>query len=78
MKLPLELLERQETEGFPFAKEISKPFGVLDSVIEWCDHELTDDWRWQLVASSSSTIPGRYIFYFTSGRDYFAFVLKWA
>jgi hypothetical protein len=78
MKLPLELLEHQEIEAYPFSKEISKPYGVLDTIIDWCDHEMLSDWRWQLVSSSSNNSPGRYIFYFTSGRDHFAFVLKWA
>lgn len=77
MKLPLELLDRRETDGYPFAKEISKPYGVLDKIIAWCEQEMLEDWRWQLVQSSSDSIPGRYIFYFTSGRDHFAFVLKW-
>ena len=78
MKLSLELLDYRDTAGYPFAKEINKPFGVLDQVISWCEHEILEDWRWQLVSSSSNDLPGRYIFYFTSGRDYFAFVLKWA
>jgi hypothetical protein len=65
-------------ESFAFAKEIQKPFGRLDEIIRWCEHELEGDWRWQLVQSSSNHAPGRYIFYFDSGRDHFAFVLKWA
>ena len=64
-------------ESFSYAKEISKPWGGLDIVLAWCKTELTGDWRWQLVDVSSDIRPGRYIFYFDSERDFFAFTLYW-
>lgn len=67
----------REKTSFNHAHEIVKPFGVIESVLDWCKSELTDDWRWQLVEMSSDIKPGRYIFYFDSERDYLAFVLKW-
>ena len=64
-------------ESFQYACEINKPFGGLDSVLDWCKSELIHTWRWQLVQMSSDQRPGRYIFYFDSDRDYCAFVMKW-
>ena len=68
----------REKASFNHATEIVKPFGVLESVLDWCKSELQDDWRWQLVEMSSDIKPGRYIFYFDDERDYLAFVLKWS
>jgi hypothetical protein len=65
-------------DSFNHAQEISKEFGVLESVLDWCKEELSADWRWQLVEVSSDRRPGRYIFYFDSERDYLAFIMKWA
>lgn len=64
-------------DSFRYAREINKPFGELDRVLDWCKTELTDEWRWQLVDVSTDQRPGRYIFYFDSERDYFAFTLYW-
>ena len=65
-------------DSFSHAQEISKEFGVLESVLDWCKEELSAEWRWQLVEVSSDHRPGRYIFYFDSERDYLAFVMKWS
>lgn len=67
----------RDKESFSYAKEISKPWGGLDKVLAWCKTELTGDWRWQLVDISSDIRPGRYIFYFDTERDFFAFTLYW-
>ena len=64
-------------ESFDHAREITRPFGQIDRIIEWCKTELTGEWRWQLVDVSTDRRPGRYIFYFDSERDYFAFTLYW-
>jgi len=64
-------------ESFSHALEITKPYGVLETVLAWCKQELVADWRWQLVEMSTDQRPGRYIFYFDSERDCLAFVLKW-
>jgi len=63
--------------SFTYAREIHKPFGELDRVLAWCKTELTGEWRWQLIDVSTDKRPGRYIFYFDSERDYFAFTLYW-
>ena len=66
------------SESFIHAREIARPFGQIDRVIEWCKTELIGDWRWQVVATSSDRAPGRYIFYFGSDRDAAAFALFWS
>jgi len=68
----------REKTSFNYAMEIVKPFGVIESVLDWCKSELQDEWRWQLVEMSSDIKPGRYIFFFDDERDYLAFVLKWS
>lgn len=67
----------RQSDSFNHACEISKPFGIIESVLDWCKSELRDEWRWQLVDVSSDIRPGRYIFYFDGERDYLAFVMKW-
>jgi hypothetical protein len=64
-------------DSFNYAREIHKPFGELDRVLARCKTELTGEWRWQLVDVSTDQRPGRYIFYFDSERDHFAFTLYW-
>ena len=68
----------RDGESFAYACDISKPFGQIDRILAWCKTELQQEWRWQLVDVSSNVRPGRYIFYFDSERDYFAFTLQWA
>jgi hypothetical protein len=68
----------RDGESFAYAREIHKPFGHIDRILEWCKAELQDEWRWQLVDATSDQRPGRYIFYFDSERDWFAFTMQWA
>lgn len=68
----------RQSQSFQHAKEVTKPFGVIDECIAWCKAELQDEWRWQIVRTSTDRDPGRYIFYFDSDRDACAFALKWA
>ena len=75
LKSPMDYM--RDRASFSYAKEIAKPFGVLEHVLDWCKEELTSDWRWQLLEVSSDHRPGRYIFYFDSERDCLAFTLKW-
>ena len=76
LKEPLSFL--RDAVSFNHAHEIVKPFGQIELVLDWAKSALEQDWRWQLVETSSSHRPGRYIFYFDSERDYLAFVLKWS
>ena len=75
LKSPINYRDRN---SFNHAQEIAKPFGVLESVLDWCKEELTSEWRWQLIEVSSDSRPGRYIFYFDSERDCLAFTMKWS
>jgi hypothetical protein len=68
----------RDQDSFNYAQEIAKPFGVLESVLDWCKEELVEEWRWQLIEVSSDHRPGRYIFYFDSERDCLAFTMKWS
>ena len=72
------VIDSRNRESFLYSREIAKPFGELDRVIDWCKTEMVGDWRWQLVDVSSDRRPGRYIFYFDSERDFFAFTLLWS
>ena len=72
------VIDSRRRESFPYSREIAKPFGKLDHVLDWCKTEIVGDWRWQLVDVSSDRRPGRYIFYFDTERDFFAFTLHWA
>ena len=65
-------------ESFRHAREIARPFGEIDRVIEWCKTELVGEWRWQVIDTSSDRRPGRYIFYFDSDRDAAAVALFWS
>jgi hypothetical protein len=65
-------------DSFHHAREIIKPFGVIEHVLDWCKSELVGDWRWQLLEMSSDRKPGRYCFFFDNERDYCAFLIKWA
>jgi hypothetical protein len=44
-------------ESFRHAQEIARPFGQIDRVIEWCKTELVDEWRWQVIDTSSDRRP---------------------
>jgi hypothetical protein len=68
----------RDRESFHHAKIIEKPFGVIETVLDWCKSELRSDWRWQLIEISNDIKPGRYCFFFDDERDYLAFVMKWA
>jgi hypothetical protein len=70
--------EIRSAESFNHAIRISKPFGSIDRIIEWSKSEMTDEWRWQLVRTSSNAEWGEYIFFFDSEADYLAFVMKFA
>ena len=67
----------RSADSFKHTKAVYLPMGVLDSVLAWCKMELTDTWRWQLIELSASTLPGKYVFYFDSDRDFCAFAIKW-
>ena len=72
------MLWKRDRESFHYAHEIVKPFGVIETVLNWCKSELREDWRWQLIEVSNDVKPGRYCFFFDDEKDYCAFLMKWA
>jgi hypothetical protein len=72
------VIDSRSRESFPYAREIAKPFGELDRILDWCKTEMENQWRWELIEVSTDTRPGRYGWYFDSERDYFAFTLQWS
>jgi len=68
----------RDRDSFHHAHEIVKPFGVIETVLNWCKKELRGEWRWQLIEVSSDIKPGRYCFFFDDERDYCAILMKWA
>jgi hypothetical protein len=72
------LINYRESDSFSYSHEVVQPFGVLDSMIDWCKSQLTGDWRWQLIEISTDQRPGRYVFYFDTERDCVAFLLQWS
>ena len=77
--MPQEIIDlHNETSQYGYSIEITKPCGVIDTILTWVKEELVGEWRWQLEQVSSAVQPGRYIFYFDLEVDYVAFVMKFA
>jgi len=76
LKSPVEW--QRDRASFNHAQEISKPFGQIELVLDWCKSEIINEWRWQLIDVSSDRKPGRYCFFFDDERDYLAFIMKWS
>ena len=70
--------ENRPANSFTFSREIVKPYGSMDKIVDWCKHELVDEWGWSINEYSNDQTPGRYTFYFDSDRDACAFMLTWS
>lgn len=77
MQVGTQLESRSGALNLRHRAEISKPFGVLDIVLEWCRDHLQSEWRWTLTQPSTDLCPGLYVFYFVDEHDYLMFVLRW-
>lgn len=75
--LDLNQIDDRSAESFAFAKRITKPYGHLGPILDWCKANLSEDWRWQMVAMPNARDPGDYIFYFDNEQDCFKFTLRW-
>lgn len=71
-----DMIDVRDPGSFAYAKEIVKPFGAIEGILDWAKSEFVGEFRWQLCEVSSQHRPGRYIFYFDNERDYLAFLLK--
>lgn len=69
--------EPRSAQSFVLVKEIQRPWGALEPILDWCKKEITGDWGWQMLEMSSNVTDGRYAFYFDLEQDMCAFVLKW-
>jgi hypothetical protein len=78
MQIASSAKQLREESSFAYSKEIAKPFGQLDGILDWCRSELNGEWRWKLITVSSDISPGRYLFFFDSERDACAFTMQWA
>ena len=70
-------IDHRSRESFAFSREVTKAWGGLEPILDWCKSELHKEWRWQLVDMSSDIRPGLYIFYFDDEAEYLAFLMKW-
>ena len=61
--------------------ELTIPFGKLQSVLDWCNHNCEKDWVWTqsdtfyLPSNKFNKVLYDYTFSFESERDYLAFIL---
>ena len=61
--------------------ELTIPFGKLQSVLDWCNHNCEKDWVWTqsdtfyLLPNKFNKVLYDYTFSFESERDYLAFIL---
>lgn len=54
---------------------INIPFGQLHNVIDWCQHQLEEDWQFNVIEEADHYMPGHYIFNFKSHKDLLKFSL---
>jgi hypothetical protein len=51
--------------------QLNLDFGSLRSIVEWCDRNCNDDWRY--MEDPNGDMYNSWIFFFNSERDYVAF-----
>jgi hypothetical protein len=47
----------------------------LDQTLSWCQQEIKQEWKWQLLKPSDDKELGIYKFYFSTQSDLVAFML---
>ena len=52
---------------------INLKFGELQPIVEWCDRNCTDEWRY--MEDPDGEMYNSWIFFFNNERDYIAFML---
>ena len=52
---------------------LSMPWGQLKDIVEWCDRNCTDDYRF--MEDPDGNMYNSWVFFFESERDYVAFTL---
>lgn len=66
----------EELVSCKYYERLTKPFGVLDEIIDWCSRENSGDWHWTLENVNGT--EASYVFFFASDKDYLSFLLKWS
>jgi hypothetical protein len=75
-KVDLRTVNSRTKDSFKYSVCLTRPWGWLDDAIAWSKTELINEWRWYIERASTDQLPGIYIFYFDTDRDYFAFTMK--
>jgi hypothetical protein len=52
--------------------EIKLPYGELRLVVEWCDRNCINEWRY--MEDPDGDMYSSWVFFFESERDYMAFI----
>jgi hypothetical protein len=69
--------DNRRCTSFKYGATVTKEHGVLDSMVQWCQDNTSDDWGWHIDTTSGDHCPGVYQFYFDNEKDSVAFVLTW-
>jgi len=51
--------------------KVSVPYGELQPLVDWCDRNCTDDWRY--TEDPNGEMYNSWVFFFESEKDYVAF-----
>lgn len=51
---------------------IKIPYGELQSTVDWCDRNCSEEWRY-MEDPNAELYTGGWVFFFESERDYVAF-----
>jgi hypothetical protein len=51
--------------------QLNIPYGELRPIVEWCDRNCSDDWRY--MEDPNGDMYNSWIFFFNTERDYVAF-----
>jgi hypothetical protein len=56
-----------------YKERIALAYGELQHLVEWCDRNCTDDWRY--MEDPNGDMYNSWVFFFESERDYVAFIM---
>lgn len=53
--------------------QVKLPYGELQPIVEWCDRNCVDEWRY--MEDPNGDMYNSWVFFFENERDYCAFLL---
>jgi hypothetical protein len=56
-----------------FKTEINIPYGELHPIVDWCDRNCKDEWRF--MEDPHGDMYSSWVFFFENERDYVAFLM---